>query len=243
MRTTCPNGHVSRAADYCDECGVAIESPPVEEAAETSACPNCGSPLGSGIPCADCGFVLGAVDTVALWMSQQWEVVVRPDRTYFDMLEPDGMEFPSDAYAGRIALTGDHVSIGRHSKSKGIDAGHRSFGRPGGHRSLASTRGAHAPAVRELGPGRPGLHQRDVPQCRRGPAPTQPSGRAVPRRSGPRRCVDDAHARTPGALGHGACRPGQPAVDRHAQHRPRPKRGGDRPARPTALARQGGRGC
>ena len=120
MGATCPNGHGSRATDYCDECGVAIAGPSAEEAEEPSACPNCGSPAGSGTPCAACGFVLGAGDTLALWVSQQWEVVVRPDRTYFDMLEPDGMEYPADPYAGRIALTGDHVSIGRHSKSKGI---------------------------------------------------------------------------------------------------------------------------
>ncbi len=91
-----------------------------KEAEETSACPNCGSPTGSGTQCPACGSVLGAGDTLALWASQQWEVVVRPDRTYFDMLEPDGMEFPADPYTGRIALTGDHVRIGRHSKTKGI---------------------------------------------------------------------------------------------------------------------------
>jgi DNA-binding SARP family transcriptional activator len=120
MPATCPNGHRSLATDYCDSCGVAIGVPPVEAAEEETACPNCGSSTGSGGSCPACGFVLGAGDTLAPWVSQQWEVVVRPDRTYFDMLEPDGMEFPADPYSGRIGLTGDHVSIGRYSKGKGI---------------------------------------------------------------------------------------------------------------------------
>ncbi len=121
MPGQCPNGHESEATDYCDRCGVAVESRPDEHAEEASACPNCGSPTSPGTACVrPAGSCLARATRWRRWVSQQWEVVVRPDRTYFDMLEPDGMEFPADPYSGRIALTGDHVSIGRYSKGKDI---------------------------------------------------------------------------------------------------------------------------
>ena len=83
-------------------------------------CPNCGSPPSAGPNCAKCGYVLGAPDSVAMWAEENWEVVVRPDRAYYEMLEPEGMEFPAETYSRRIALTGDHVRIGRSSRTKAI---------------------------------------------------------------------------------------------------------------------------
>ncbi len=57
----------------------------------------------------------------APWVEQNWEVVVRPDRDYYEMLEPEGMEFPETTSSRRVPLIGDLVAIGRRSKTKGIE--------------------------------------------------------------------------------------------------------------------------
>ncbi len=169
--------------------------------------------------------MLGAGDTLALWVSQQWEVVVRPDRIYFDMLEPDGMEFPADPYSGRIGLTGDHVSIGRYSKGKGItpdidlscdleDTGvsHRHavlMRQPSGSWALVdqdSTNGSFLNAEEDPIP------------------PNQP----VALSHGDQIHVGAWTTLTLERLGPGAHRPhrpGQSAVEGHPQHRPRPSTG------------------
>jgi DNA-binding SARP family transcriptional activator len=125
----CPNGHDSETADYCSVCGVllAAEATATPSGATAPAvaepgdrCPNCGSPPGSGAVCSDCGYLLSAPVTEAPWVEQNWEVVVRPDREYYEMLEPDGMEFPEVTSSHRVALIGDLVSIGRRSKRKAI---------------------------------------------------------------------------------------------------------------------------
>jgi len=61
MPVTCPAGHVSESADYCDTCGAAIASVPAApaltvtdppepglgpESGSISPCPNCGAPAG-----------------------------------------------------------------------------------------------------------------------------------------------------------------------------------------------------
>ena len=61
--------------------------------------PNCGSPLESGSACAECGHLLGAPDTATPWEEQLWEVVVRPDRAFYDQQDQDDMEFPEKLYA------------------------------------------------------------------------------------------------------------------------------------------------
>lgn len=76
---TCPAGHASTAADYCDDCGLAIvpsgtvppaqaqESPaPSASAGPAQPCPDCGAPK-SGRFCENCGydFVTGAVEAKA----------------------------------------------------------------------------------------------------------------------------------------------------------------------------------
>ena len=72
---TCPNGHASAAADYCDTCGVPIPTGAAAPGAATSAtpatpaalpdpvapdpqpCPNCGSPRGAAaLFCEACGY-------------------------------------------------------------------------------------------------------------------------------------------------------------------------------------------
>jgi DNA-binding SARP family transcriptional activator len=53
-------------------------------------------------------------------VEQNWEIVVRPDRDYYEMLDPDGMDFPAETYSRRFPLIGDLVTIGRRSRSNAI---------------------------------------------------------------------------------------------------------------------------
>ena len=55
-----------------------------------------------------------------MWEEAVWEVVARPDREYYEMVDPEDMEFPATTYTRRLPLVGDHVRIGRRSASKGI---------------------------------------------------------------------------------------------------------------------------
>jgi DNA-binding SARP family transcriptional activator len=134
MTGPCPNGHRSETADYCSVCGTPLTA--ADPAAAASAgpaaaaapearveqCPNCGAPLGTAASaCAECGHVLSAPVADAPWVEQNWEVVVRPDRDYYEMLEPEGMEFPETTSSRRVPLIGDLVAIGRRSKTKGIE--------------------------------------------------------------------------------------------------------------------------
>jgi DNA-binding SARP family transcriptional activator len=59
---------------------------------------------------------------LAPWEQQRWEIVVRPDRDYFNTCEQEqeGMDFPEERASRRVELVGDHIGIGRHSKRRGI---------------------------------------------------------------------------------------------------------------------------
>ncbi len=83
-------------------------------------CANCGSPTEAGPVCGECGYSLNAPDSVAVWEEAIWEVVARPDREYYEMVDPEDMDFPATTYTRRLPLVGDHVRIGRRSSSKGI---------------------------------------------------------------------------------------------------------------------------
>ena len=125
MSAPCPNGHLSENSDYCSDCGAPMASGArssgsadsfgssgssgssgsvaVKPRANTSApkraaavrCPSCASLSKSTDICGACGFQFAAADSVALWEEQLWEVVARPDRQYYDMIDPEGMEFPA----------------------------------------------------------------------------------------------------------------------------------------------------
>jgi hypothetical protein len=77
MSTTCPNGHLSSAADYCDECGARLADAPVRSASSpeppsddasgashptapslpSEPCPDCEAPrVGSDKFCEGCGY-------------------------------------------------------------------------------------------------------------------------------------------------------------------------------------------
>ena len=55
-----------------------------------------------------------------MWEEELWEVVARPDPQYYEMVDPEDMEFPATPHTRRLPLVGDHVRIGRRSTSKGI---------------------------------------------------------------------------------------------------------------------------
>lgn len=131
MSAACPKGHPSEATDYCSVCGAPMgsvmssemgsERPPAATVT-VARCPNCGSPPGSDSACVECGYLLGTLDLAPPWEEQHWEVVVRPDRAFYETQEPDGMDFPEETSSRRVPLTGDHIRIGRRSKSRAIDA-------------------------------------------------------------------------------------------------------------------------
>jgi DNA-binding SARP family transcriptional activator len=141
MTARCPRGHDSASEDYCDTCGAplttgvdqgVVAEPVVPGPFETAAadgrdpagpdapCPNCGSPTEGAAACPQCGYRTDAPDSLAVWEEQHWEVVARPDRQYFDLIDPEGMDFPETVTSRRIPLVGDHVRIGRRSVSRGI---------------------------------------------------------------------------------------------------------------------------
>jgi hypothetical protein len=92
----------------------------------TDTCPSCGAPREAGVPfCESCGHDFAsptpspaatatptALDNVA---------VVRADRSYYDAHSGgSGLDFPDPLPAPLvIPLTGDEITIGRHSQSRG----------------------------------------------------------------------------------------------------------------------------
>jgi hypothetical protein len=143
MTVTCPNGHPSATADYCDQCGVRIaegqaaapldvESPAAEsepaagpsaQAPQAMQCPLCSAPrVGDDRFCEQCGydFVSGAPASQGQTSGRAWELVVTADRDYYQRLEPEGVQLPADCPARTFLLTGTEVQVGRRSVSRGI---------------------------------------------------------------------------------------------------------------------------
>jgi hypothetical protein len=142
---TCPKGHESTEADFCDECGAKIggtaaipvsqpSSPtPATAAAPASGdlCPHCGTPrAGASRFCEDCGYdhTTGKVPTLAAPVPApastpvgSWTATVRADRKYYEDNAIDGVEFPPDPGERLITLPIPQVRIGRRSASKGTN--------------------------------------------------------------------------------------------------------------------------
>ncbi len=148
---TCPNGHASTEADYCDTCGAKIggtaaftppplpttvpppplpttvSAPPSPVPAGAEICPNCGTPrTGNWRFCEDCGYdhttgKVPALSTPSAPVAGVWTATVGPDRTYFDANAIDGVEFPEGVAARTVTLPAPQVRIGRKSRSKGTD--------------------------------------------------------------------------------------------------------------------------
>jgi hypothetical protein len=132
MTVTCPSGHASSTADYCDQCGAPIaavsilQQPTVElpalEDTETSPsevrgpCPACGMPRpGDDRYCEGCGHDFLAPPPPA----SGWEAVVSADQSQFERLRTDDIAFPGDYRERLFALDAPQMRIGRR---RGRDA-------------------------------------------------------------------------------------------------------------------------
>ncbi|WP_433290634.1 FHA domain-containing protein [Actinoplanes sp. CA-030573] len=143
---TCPKGHASGEADFCDECGAkiggtgAVSAPgaattaPAPVAAAPAAapagepCPNCGAPRAGGSRfCEDCGYdhstgkvpTLSAPPVAVTPVAGQWTATIAVDRKYFEDNAIEGVEFPAGAPSSTVDLPAPQVRIGRRSTSKG----------------------------------------------------------------------------------------------------------------------------
>jgi hypothetical protein len=132
MTAICPHGHSSQATDYCDLCGVRIDSAPtpppltstpmstsilpvIDEVGTSPAvrakpCPECGADRSGGDRyCEGCGH-----DFAAPASSQaEWEAVVTADRARWESQPTAGLRFPDPAPERRLKLDGATMRIGR----------------------------------------------------------------------------------------------------------------------------------
>jgi FHA domain len=135
---TCPNGHASTEADYCDTCGAKIggAAPAVPETAPAPVetprgeeCPNCGTPrAGQARFCEDCGYdytsgkmpqlteVLPAPEEAP---AGEWTATMIADAAYFALNEVEGVTFPAGTAERIVTLTPPQMRIGRKSTTKG----------------------------------------------------------------------------------------------------------------------------
>jgi FHA domain-containing protein len=137
----CSRGHESDDPDWCDVCGIALSLPPPPAPAPVPplACPACGTELG-GRFCELCGHDSAAPAPVAeppgpplcappagpsSLASTVWRAVVRADPAWFEAVRgQNGVvattpEFPRYASERRYVLSGDRITIGRRSRTRG----------------------------------------------------------------------------------------------------------------------------
>jgi hypothetical protein len=137
----CPEGHPSDDPDWCDVCGHALGLPPppvpAPAPAPAPACPVCGAAL-DGRFCERCGHDSTASAPVAgpsgpahppagpsSPAATSWRAVVRADPAWFDVVRGQNgavattLEFPRYAPERRYVLSGDRMTIGRRSRTRG----------------------------------------------------------------------------------------------------------------------------
>ena len=134
---TCPDGHESGAADYCDVCGTAIGAAAAPSSAPAApvekACPACGMPS-SGRFCEACGHDSALPAPVARPEPAEpapaaapvvWTVVVAADEQFHQRVlareGPDTVDFPPFYRERRIALHGNTALIGRAKHDQGLE--------------------------------------------------------------------------------------------------------------------------
>ena len=145
---TCTECHQpSAATDYCDSCGAAMQpgssalAPPTivtapvpPPAPEAQECASCGA-VRYGRFCEECGHDAAApvpekaagAPPAPSPRPPAWTAVVRADRAWFEEVKarngPDagGLEFPQFCPERRFPLTGTQLTIGRRSRSRGVD--------------------------------------------------------------------------------------------------------------------------
>jgi hypothetical protein len=87
-----------------------------------ATCPTCAEPRAAeGAFCEGCGYDFTAEAARTPPQPATWFVEVRADRQYFDRLQPDDVEFPSDPPTRTIELDQPEILVGRHSTSSGVD--------------------------------------------------------------------------------------------------------------------------
>jgi hypothetical protein len=142
----CPRGHDTAAADYCDECGSALNvlgSPTAASSAPTGdePCPECETTQ-TGLFCETCGRVrrVGAIaETVkaqaasapdaatATRTPNGWVLVTWANRDYHAHMIASASQFaelvdiPDDYPKRHFILNGSQLLIGRRSRSRGIE--------------------------------------------------------------------------------------------------------------------------
>jgi hypothetical protein len=131
MTTTCPSGHASASADYCDRCGARIAGPaPAGRDAEPTSvlepvtasvpCPACGTLRSAGERfCEACGFDFAGARDEKQVPGTSWEVVVSADREHFERVAAADIAFPESAAPRVVALDRAELRIGR-GKAQGI---------------------------------------------------------------------------------------------------------------------------
>ena len=94
----------------------------------TDTCPSCGAPRDAGVPfCESCGHDFASPTpspaTAATPTALDNVAVVRADRSFYDAHSAgSGLDFPDPLPAPLvIPLTGDEITIGRHSQSRGVN--------------------------------------------------------------------------------------------------------------------------
>jgi FHA domain len=130
MTFTCPSGHESETADYCDRCGAPIGSRgatmvlPVGDELDTSPsirrepCPKCGAVRsGDDRYCEGCGYDFESPTPAA----PMWEAIVTADRAQFERLAVAGVSFPDDYGERRFPLREGENRIGRSRGHSGED--------------------------------------------------------------------------------------------------------------------------
>ena len=140
MTHRCPDGHPSRTADYCDQCGAPIvadprpappdpASPapadvPDESTAPTvvERCPGCRTVrLPGDRYCEHCGHDFDPPAAEPTLGAGGWVIRIDADCEHWAHVAPDGVPFPADHRSHTQILDGPEVLIGRRNPDQGTE--------------------------------------------------------------------------------------------------------------------------